>query len=294
MQDELSLNWYDYGARNYDASLGRWMNLDNHADSYFSVTPYSSFANNPISFVDPTGEDILFWRWVGGISDDSDGKWEQVTYDKLDKRTQEALSGFVNTKSGKAFLGLFANKGDKIGDVEFEEDGIYSNHNYNFSEFSSYGSPGGSTGRPNQHIRQGPSEENGKGPSFIDFNVTFNLAREGDDNSSLSRISTIGHENFLHISQYLDDYVKAFENREFNKADEIYDKDSEGNPKGSRDHFSFYYKTSKAKKYYTFLNQLKNVFNPKEVQNYINKERKRQFNHAKAVFKRKKIKAKGY
>ena len=27
-QDELGLNMYDYGARNYDPALGRWMNMD--------------------------------------------------------------------------------------------------------------------------------------------------------------------------------------------------------------------------------------------------------------------------
>ncbi|MDD7886835.1 RHS repeat-associated core domain-containing protein [Flavivirga sp. 57AJ16] len=27
-QKELGLNWHDFHARNYDASLGRWMNID--------------------------------------------------------------------------------------------------------------------------------------------------------------------------------------------------------------------------------------------------------------------------
>ncbi len=53
LEEDLGLNTYDYGARSYMPDVVRWRSIDPHADSYFSVTPYSSFANNPISFVDP-------------------------------------------------------------------------------------------------------------------------------------------------------------------------------------------------------------------------------------------------
>lgn len=54
----MGLNWYDYGARNYDASLGRWMNIDPLAEDYFEKTPYMYAGNNPVMFVDYDGRDF--------------------------------------------------------------------------------------------------------------------------------------------------------------------------------------------------------------------------------------------
>jgi RHS repeat-associated protein len=52
---ELGLEWLDFHARNYDASLGRWMNVDPLADQRSWVSPYNYVQNNPISRIDPTG-----------------------------------------------------------------------------------------------------------------------------------------------------------------------------------------------------------------------------------------------
>ena len=57
-QDELGLNFYDYGARNYDPAIGRWMNIDPLAENYFSISPYTYVANNPVRYIDPNGMEI--------------------------------------------------------------------------------------------------------------------------------------------------------------------------------------------------------------------------------------------
>ena len=58
LDNEARLDLYHAGARGYDPVLGRFMQVDPMSHLYPGISTYAYVANNPLLFVDPTGETI--------------------------------------------------------------------------------------------------------------------------------------------------------------------------------------------------------------------------------------------
>jgi RHS repeat-associated protein len=72
LEGTFGVDWMDFGARRYDAAVGRWWGVDSYALKYAGLSPYAAFGDDPLRFVDPGGESL---KIAAGLED-----WFYGTY----------------------------------------------------------------------------------------------------------------------------------------------------------------------------------------------------------------------
>lgn len=103
LQTSLSLNWFDFGARQYDPLTCRWLSPDPLAEKFYSMSPYVAMANNPVRFIDPNGMEFTeaAWAWVNRLIADINSR-QQSNNDKIaEKRAELGTEGISERRTNQ-------------------------------------------------------------------------------------------------------------------------------------------------------------------------------------------------
>ena len=104
LDTKKGVNWYDYGARQYDPALGRFMTIDRFAEKYYPISPYQYGGNNPINNIDINGDSIIIQPNANGLIDQIkeffgfDTKYQEIVKADLSqlKKDDAKVSGIIS------------------------------------------------------------------------------------------------------------------------------------------------------------------------------------------------------
>ena len=193
------LDWYDHGARMYDAAKVAWDRVDRHGEKYTQLSPYLYCGNNSLVNVDADGKRVktIYFK------DKEDPQWYRSS-----KSFYLAMMQFAQTDFGKQILSDFTPKGSYFFGVK--GNGKYSKYDLELQEID-ITEPQKKTAYWRDINAQTQLLETDQGkPRFV---VIFDV-----DRSTNELTKTIAHELAGHLYNY-ESVLKLYEDtKDFQKA----------------------------------------------------------------------------
>jgi RHS repeat-associated protein len=213
LDTKKGLNWYDYGARHYDATLGRWLAVDPLAEKYYSTSTYGYCLNNPMKYVDPNGKVVSpYFDYDGNfLGVDEEGFAGQIKITTSIQFASMRSTGNFNTNAylNLQDLALSAEAMSKIYTKVLDEQG-YDIGLLEGNAVSVVGDLGDTFNNPSPNVRYASTRGSlGKGTFTISVNNSEKSVRE-ELNTVENIQSGLGDHEFVgHGVNKLGDYNKT-------------------------------------------------------------------------------------